>query len=395
MLRTNLLALAVLCAFACTSYGQQPSSTQAAPPAASAAPNQPAQPMAGQQSTPAEAKPAPPAKDVPMSEPVITLKGACPAKDGKVPQGCVTSLTREQFEKLTNALQPADRGPVPPEVRRRFATQYSKLLSLADTARELGLENDPQVQQIFTFARNQILAEAVNRHYLEEFSHATDQQVADYYKQNEKKYHEVTLQRIIIPVQQESPDRPKVTPEEQKAYAEKIRARWVAGEDPAKLEKEAMDHIGMTTTSPEVNLGARRPGSLPEAHEPVFELKTGEVSTVYSDPAAYYIYKIAAERQVPLSEVKTAIQQTLQRQMYNDKMAELQSAVTPVLNDAYFGPEPPANSGPGMHPGMPGMPGMRPGPHGAGAPPPPPGAGAATPAPPAPPASQNAGASPR
>ncbi len=124
----HLLALAISCAFTCTSYAQQPSSTQAAPPAASAAPNQPAQPMAGQQSTPAEAKPAPPARDVPMTEPVITLKGACPAKDGKVPQGCVTSLTREQFEKLTNALQPADRGPVPPEVRRRFATQYAKLL---------------------------------------------------------------------------------------------------------------------------------------------------------------------------------------------------------------------------------------------------------------------------
>ena len=44
---------------------------------------------------------------------------------------------------------------------------------------------------------------------------------------------------------------------------------------------------------------------------------------------------------MPLSEVKTQISQTLQRQMYNDKLEEIQKAVTPELNDAYFGPETP------------------------------------------------------
>jgi len=397
MLRPTVLVLAISCAFACASYGQQSSPTQATPPSPPAA----TQTAPGQMVPTPDAKTTPPATNVPMNEPVITLKGACRPKNGKVPEGCVSSLTREQFEKLTTALQPPERGPVPPEVRRRFATQYAKLLAMANTARELGLENDPKVQQIFAFARNQILAEAVKEHYTEEFAHPSDQQIEDYYKQNEKKYHEVTLQRIIVTVQQENPDRPKVTQEEQKAYADKIRARWVAGEDPAKLEKEAMDHVGMTSSAPDVNLGARRPGSLPEAHDAIFDLKTGEISPVYADPAAFYIYKVVSERQVPLSEVKTTIAQTLQRQMFTDKMKEVEAAVTPVLNDGYFGPEPPANAGPPMRPGMPGMPG-RPGAPGPGARPgagagpggatPPTGAG--TPPPPPPPA-QNAGASPK
>ena len=71
----------------------------------------------------------------------------------------------------------------------------------------------------------------------------------------------------------------------------------------------------------------------------VFDLKAGEISPVYSDPAALYIYKVVSVRQVPMSEVKTQISQTLQRQMYNDKLEEIQKAVTPELNDAYFGPE--------------------------------------------------------
>jgi hypothetical protein len=362
MLRPTLLVLAISCAITSASYGQQPNSAEKTAPAKQTEPT----------SASTTTEKTAPATNVPMTDPVLTLKGACPEKNGTTPKGCVNSLTREQFEKLTNALQPPDRGPVPPDVKRRFATTYAKLLILADAARELGLENDPKVQEIFAFARNQILAESINQHYMEEYAHPSEQEIQAYYDKNAKQYHEVTLQRIIIPVMQNSPDKSaKPSPEEQKAFAEKIRERWVSGEAPDKLEKESMEHAGMKTSSPDVNVGARRPGSLPQAHEAVFSLKAGEISEVYSDPAAFYIYKAVSERQVPLSDVKTQISQTLQREMYNDKIKEVQEAVTPVLNDAYFGPEPPASAGPPMRPGMPGMPGQRPGsPAGAGAPPP-------------------------
>ncbi len=207
-----------------------------------------------------------------MSEPVLTLKGACVSNP---PAGCVSSLTREQFEQLTNALQPADKGPVPPDVKRKFAAQYAKLLTFADAARALGLENDPKVQQIFAFARNQILAESLNQHYMEEYAHPTDQQIQEYYDQNSKKYLEATLLRIIIPKAQATADKPKPSDADEQAYAEKIRQRWIAGEDPTKLQKEAMEHSGISTPPPDVNVGARRPGSLPEAHEAVFEFEAG------------------------------------------------------------------------------------------------------------------------
>jgi len=374
MSRFASLVLALACALPCTAYAQQPAPPAAAPSGQSAAPVPPMAPP------PEQAKPAAPAaSNVPMDEAVITLKGACQTKPGGTPpEGCISSLTREQFEKLTNALQPPEKGPVPPEVRRRFATQYAKLLTFADAARELGLENDPRVQQIFAFARTQILAESLNQHYTEEFSHPTDQQIQEYYNQNVKKYMEVTLQRIIIPMAQAGADKmTKPSDDEQKAYAEKIKQRWVAGEDPTKLEKEAMEHNGVTTSPPDINVGARRPGSLPEAHEVVFEMKGGEITNVFSDPAAFYIYKVVTIRQLPLADVKTQISQTLSRQMFNEKIQAVQSAVTAVLNDAYFGPEPPPSM-PGMRPGMPPMPGHG-GPPPRPAPPSPP-QGAAAPA---------------
>lgn len=378
MSRFTRLVLALACAITPIAYGQQP--------AAPAAAQNPSATAAGQT---AAAAPAPATTNVPMSEPVITLKGACPTKTGGTPPaGCVSSLTREQFEKLTSALQQNDK-PVPPDVKQRFAKKYAELLVLADAARELGMENDPRVLQIFSFAKTQILAQSLDQHYMEEYAHPSDQQIQDYYNQNIKKYTEVTLQRISIPINQGSADKPKPSDEELKAYAVKIRERWVAGEDPTKLEKEVYEHAGYTTTSPDVNLGARRPGSLPPTHEAVFELKATEISQPFNDPAAYYIYKALTVRQVPLSEVKSTIETTLQRQMYQEKIQQIKSSVTPELNEAYFGPDIPEQPM-GMRPGMPG--GMRPGG-------PPMGPGGQRPMPPPPPASNptppNSGASPQ
>src|SRR5208283_1359437 len=222
--------------------------------------------------------------------------------------------------------------------------QYAKLLTFANAARALGLENDPRVQEIFQFAKNQILAESFNQHITEEYSHPSDQQIEAYYKENSKKYVEATLQRIIIPRNAGSGDKPKPTEAEEKAYAEQIRQRWVAGEDPEKLQKEASEHAGATAPAANINMGARRPGTLPEAQESVFDLQAGEISQPYADPAAFYIYKVVSVREVPLSEAKTQISQTLSRQMIVDHVQQVQNSVTPVLNDAYFGPEKPPSA---------------------------------------------------
>ena len=311
MLRFNWIMLVLSLALACVSYAQ---------------------------TTPS---PAPAASAVPMTETVLTLKGACePASGAATPPNCVSSLTRAQFEKLITSLTPPDR-PMSPEKRRTFATQFAKLLTFANAARALGLENDPRVQQIFDFAKDQILTEALNQKIIEQYSHPTDQQIGDYYTQNSRKYLEITIERIIIPRStSSSSDRPKPSETDEKAYADNIRARWVAGEDPDKLQKDASGRAGSPGT-PATKMGARRPGSLPEAHESIFDLKAGEVSPVFSDPASFYIYKLDSVRQVPLSEVKAEITTTLQHQMVADRVQQIQKSVTPVLNEAYFGPEKP------------------------------------------------------
>jgi hypothetical protein len=225
MSRFTLMALAISCALSCASYAQDSTATPQPPaPAANGA----------AQTAPAPPAPATPAANtlpstsvVPLTDPVLTLKGACQPAAGstQAPSGCVSSLTRDQFEKLIKALTPPDRPAMPAEMMRSFATQYAKLLTFSDYARSIGMENDPRVLQIMQFAKNQILTEALNQHITEEYSHPTDQQIEDYYKQNSKKYVEATLQRIIIPLNQGTVETPKPSDEEQKAYADQIQKR--------------------------------------------------------------------------------------------------------------------------------------------------------------------------
>lgn len=277
-----------------------------------------------------------------MDQPVITLKGGCEPKGDITPsKDCVSAVTREQFEKLTEALQPDMNA----DAKWGFATNYGRLLVYSDAARALHLENDPHVQQVMKFLTDQVLADGLKRHYAEQFAHPGDQQVQDYYSKNSAKYLEATLQRVIIPHKQGAADKPTQSAADETAAAEKIRQNWVAGEDPVKLQSAAFEAAGITgADKPDVNMGAKRPGSLPTNQETVFQLKAGEVSQVYSDPAAGYLYKVVSVREVPLGEVKDSIIKTLQQQQLQEKLEEIGKSATPVLNEEYFGPPPAATA---------------------------------------------------
>jgi parvulin-like peptidyl-prolyl cis-trans isomerase-like protein len=290
-----------------------------------------------------------------MDQPVITLKGACqPIGSLQPAKECVSAVTREQFEKITNALQPN----MPADTKRNFAINYGRLLVFSDAALALHLENDPNVQLLLQFVTKQVLADGVRRRFSDEFAHPTDQQIQAYYDQNKVKYQEATLLRIVIPRNSGSEDKPQPSEAEWKAAAEKLRERWVAGEDPVKLQEAAFAAAGVTGAgTPEISLGARRQGSLPAGQDSVFQLKPGDVSPVFFDPAAAYIYKVVSARQVPLTEERESISQTLQKQMLQEKLEEINKSATPELNEQYFGPPPG-----GASPGMPAGPGSAPAP---------------------------------
>lgn len=273
------------------------------------------------------------AASVKPSDTVITIPGAC---KGTTQPGCVSSVDREQFEQLTTAVKPQG---MTPDARRNFGMQYAKILAFSDQARALGIENDPRFKQILKFVTDQLLVESLNEHYSNEYSNQPDSKIEEYYKQNSGKFRDADLQRIIIPSQPAAADIKKPTDEEQKAYIEKLRQQWVAGADPATLQKEAFTRMGLSGSAPDSNLKNYNPAMIPPEQASVFDMKPGEVSQPFVDTGAAYLYKMVSEHQKPLDEVKPQIAKQLHDQMMREKIQELTESVKPVLNEAYFGPE--------------------------------------------------------
>ena len=145
-----------------------------------------------------QAAPAPPPpqrqKRVGPDDPVITVNGFC---TDPVPQGddCKTVVTRAQFEKLTEALQPG----MSLSLRLNVANAYARNLRMSAAAEKRGLDKTPAFQEEMRFARMQLLSQDLNRALQAEANNITDVDIEDYYKKNESSYEQATVARIFVP----------------------------------------------------------------------------------------------------------------------------------------------------------------------------------------------------
>src|ERR1700722_7329775 len=91
-------------------------------------------------------------------DPVITMNGFCA---DVVPPGnaCQTVITRAQFEKLTEALQPG----MSLSLRLNVANAYSRNLKMSAAAEKRGLDKTPAFAEEMRYARMQLLSQDLNR----------------------------------------------------------------------------------------------------------------------------------------------------------------------------------------------------------------------------------------
>src|SRR4029077_20708160 len=168
-------------------YGQvaQPATPPAAtPPAAGAK---------AEQSASAPADKTPEVKVGP-DDAVITLKGFC-ADAKQQGDACKTVITRAQFEKLAESLQPG----MSPAIRRQLATAYSRMLRMSTAAEKRGLDKGPKFDEMLYFARMQILSQELSRALQEDSGKVTDGDIDENYKKNEASYEQATFARIFVP----------------------------------------------------------------------------------------------------------------------------------------------------------------------------------------------------
>jgi PPIC-type PPIASE domain len=318
---------------------------------------------------------------------VITVKGVCPAPakpaaakgatvkpasaTTKTPAAdCKTVVTKAEFEKLANAVSPN----VTPQLKKQLAGVLPKFIAMSDAAKKQGLDKTPAFAETLKFAKMQILTQELQRKIQADAAKVPETEIAAYYKEHADSYEQFSLDRLFVPrnkqVQPEQKEKEdedkdeKLTDEQKKEkekekeaeekakteqgeadmtkLAETLRERAAAGEDFAKLQKEAFEAAGMKIESPTVTLPKVRRTGLPPAHAAVFDLKVGEVSQVISDSGGHYIYKVDTKDQLTLDQARQEIQSALQSKRTKDMLDKVNDSFQVETNEAYFGPMTPA-----------------------------------------------------
>jgi hypothetical protein len=260
-------------------------------------------------------------------DPVITLAGFC-AESTRTAGACKTIITRAQFEKLIDALQP----DMPPALKLKVANAYARNLRMAAAAEKRGLDKTPEFQEEMRYARLQLLSQDLTRLLQAQSKQITDVELKDYYQQNRSSFEQATVVRIFIP------PATKTTPEDAMTkLAAVLRARAVKGEDPDTLQLDAYAAAGMPKSSVNTKLQNVRRTSLPLRHESVLSLQPGAVSEVFADPGgAHYIYKMIDKQTLTLEQATAEIRTAIAARRYRDSTQDFQGGV--VFSDDYFNP---------------------------------------------------------
>jgi hypothetical protein len=296
------------------------------------------------------------ASKVGSDDAVITLNAFC-ADPSRADSACKTVVTRAEFERLIDALQPG----MSPDLRLKVAVAYARNLKMAAAAQKRGLDKTPAFEEEMRYARLQLLSQDLDRALHADANNLSDTDLADYYKRNESSFAEATLARIFIPhakhatakASARQPDetqddaQEKANEDAMTKLAADLRVRAANGEDPDKLQIEAYTAAGIPGTTPVTKMEKVRRNALPPQHESVMDLEAGEVSQVFSDPdGAHFIYKMISKQTLTLEDVKAEIRAAISSQRYRDSMKNFQGDV--VFSDAYFAPAGPP-SGPHRH----------------------------------------------
>jgi hypothetical protein len=117
--------------------------------------------------------------------------------------------------------------------------------------------------------------------------------------------------------------------------ANELRDRAATGEDPDQLQRIALAHAGLADSAINTKILDVRRVELPLAHESAFDLRPGEVSTVFSDPSGgHFIYKMLSRRSLTKDEARPEIRKLLADQRFRDATKGFMGGFT--FNDAYF-----------------------------------------------------------
>jgi hypothetical protein len=347
----------IICIFiATTALAQTPSAPRKQAPASPAA--TPSASPAPQATPPSLLKRDEKPAELPPDEPVISVRGLCPAEttpaiSNTVPstKDCAITVTKQQFDNLVKSFNTSNQA-VSMAQRRGLGEKYVELLVFSEAAKAAGVENTPNYVEVMRVLRLKTLGDLYLNQLAEQYRNPSQQEIEAFYQANQQKYEGAKLSRIYLP--KNNPD-PQATAEKKQEFQKKIlplvddiQARAAKGEEMSKLQKDAYTTLGITAVPPSTDLSMARHGTFPpNIDQEIFSHKAGEVFRS-DDGTGYMLYRVESRQTSPLESVKAEISQQIFRQKMEARTKELKSPVHAEYDEKYFGPPvaPPPPAGP-------------------------------------------------
>ena len=319
-----------------------------------------AKPAAASAAKPAPAKTAPTtAKTAPAAKPATAA--AASKKEGKVVITVGTeTVTDKEFDALIDTLPEQLKAQARMGRKKEIAEQIARVKMLAQEARKMGLDKDPQYATRIQFQVENMLAGAV---YSEMQKKATvdDAELKKQYEASKAGAEEVNARHILIRMKGSpsplGPGKKELTEEEALAKSQELRKKILAGEDFAELAKKESDDPGSANTGGD--LGTFKRGQMvPPFEQTAFSLQPGQVSEPVKTQFGYHLIKVEKHTTKTFEDMKPELEQRARPEAASKAVEEMRNKTEVKFDDAYFGP-PAAVAAPGA-PAAPAAPAPKP-----------------------------------
>lgn len=287
------------------------------------------------------------------NKPLITIKGLCEhPKAAAANSTCTTLMTRAEFEKVVNAIQPG----MSKHAQSEFAELYANALVMASKAEQMGLDKGLIYEEQMQLARIQVLSQALRKAILEKASQISEADIEQYYHGNIERFEKVSVERIYLPknagslsaadqdiTPSDGQKQPEAAHEIMEKEADDLHARAVAGDSFSALQADAYKRAEIKGAAPATSMWIRRV-SLPPSQSSVMNMKPGDVSPVMVDSNGYFIYKLKSKDTLSLEQARDEIIETVRSQRLQSEMRSVLSTATTTVDESYFAQQPSAAS---------------------------------------------------
>ncbi len=266
-------------------------------------------------------------------------------------------MTKTQFERLLASLPANVRTQAStPDGKRQLAERLAEMKVLAQEARRLGLQSQPDTAAQMKLQEDNFLASTLYQQLVATAKPSeTDLKAA--YDARKSEFEQAKARHILIrfagsrvPLRKDQKD---LTEAEALAKATELRARIVKGEDFAAIAKTDSDDTGSGASGGDLGQ-LTRGRTVPEFEQAVFTLPINQVSEPLKTQFGYHLIQVQERGTLEFDKVKADLEREKATDLATQQVKALHDKARITLSESYFGaPAAPEAAGARPAPGTP------------------------------------------